>query len=383
MKIAYSSRLKQKLKEKQAELDLENPLKQEELVDKLLQEVVDKKNRYLFYCPDVPFPIRTVITIYQISNMLNQMGYDTYILHEQHGFRPNWMLPEYLDAAKIKFLHEKNSNPKTDIPSFRFKQNDSIIIPDGFWQVMENLVELKINKIVFCMSYDGLAAAEIGINWSHLGFNTVLCVSDSLLEDYRSCWPELNYVKLPFYIEEYKTLDPLTIKPTIGLFIRSRKQAKALINVFYAKYPFLNLFQFKILRNLTQTQYIQSLQESAVVVIIDQNTGCNVPVIEAIAAGKPVIAVVNRGFNHVPQLPNIIGTEVDDLFEVAEILGEFCNRWLVNPTEDFGFPVDQKLVNQFSEANTRAITEIVFGNLQNEVQTRFETIQKILNDQHK
>ena len=151
-------------------------------------------------------------------------------------------------------------------------------------------------------------------------------------EDYESVWPFFNYHVLPYQLKEVTPLDPLEIGPNIGLAMRDRNDAQALINLFYNKYPYLNVFQFKVLRKLDTENYLDHLKHCALMVFTDRNAGHPAPPLEAIACNVPVITPYQRGMSHLQENTNIHWVYDDDMFTLVETIKDYCLKWLENET---------------------------------------------------
>ena len=62
-----------------------------EKLNAIFEELGNKKNRYLFYCPDIPFANTMVKTIYEYANILKQAGFNAIVMHEVKPFKPDWL----------------------------------------------------------------------------------------------------------------------------------------------------------------------------------------------------------------------------------------------------------------------------------------------------
>lgn len=355
-------------------------------LEKIFDKLGNKENRYIFYCPDIPFPLSTVKVIYEYAKLMQDAGYNTLVLHDVKGFKPSWFQEEWV-ATDIKSdglsKKEKDSYSKSE---FAFDPTDTIIIPDGFWTVMQGFVEAKgLHKVVLVLGYGGMTAVEPGLDWGVLGFNDVVCVSEELKEDYKNIWPHLNYYVAPYTlsingIEEYKK--PISERtPTIGLSIRNREEAQQLINIFYSKYPYLDMFQFKIMKKLNTNDYLDSLSRLALLVLIDANAGCPAQSLEATALDIPVLATYGRGFRKISdQTDGLYFTPTDnghDLFSMAEQMATFCFTWLDSPTP---IVVDKSMLEIHKTENVRLALNEVAGALQQEKVKKFATIKQAVED---
>lgn len=300
-------------------------------LDKIFESIGNKKNRYLFYCPDIPFANSMVKVIYEYVHLLNSAGYNAQVLHEQTGFKPNWLKYDWIKDIEIGYLSDKKKQGGYSTPTWDFKPTDTVIIPDGFWEVMKSLYQItSLHKVVLCFGYSGLSTIDPGISWSLVGITDVICVSEQVRDDYKQLWPEMNYHVVGYEInfDKLEPIEPTEVKPIIGLMARSREDAQQIINIFFTKYPFLDLFQFKIMKKLNTDQYFEILRECAALVFIDEKAGYPAPPIEALAADVTVIAPYGRGMSHILKEKNIIWTSSNDNFLIVEELAGFCLDWL-------------------------------------------------------
>lgn len=300
-------------------------------LDVIFDELGNKQNRYLFYCPDVPFANSMVKVIYEYAYMLQNMGYNTTVLHEVKGFKPEWLKYDWIKDVKKGYLSERKKQGGHTNPVWDFKPTDTIIIPDGFWEIMRSIYEVKmIHKVVLCFGFSGLGTIDPGISWAHAGITDVICMSEQIKQDYEALWPNMNY-----YVTGYElAFDKLTPvekteqKPIIGLMTRSREDAQQIINLFYAKYPFLDLFQFKVLKKLDTNNYLEAIRQCIVIVFVDEKAGYPAPPIEALFANVPVIAPYGRGMSHLVKEEGVIWMSSNDNFLITEQLAGFCLDWL-------------------------------------------------------
>jgi len=314
----------------------------------IFEEIGNRQNRYLFYCPDIPFANSMVKIIYEYVTILNENGYNAIVLHEVKGFVPEWMDREFVKKIKREYLSEKQKD-KYSSPEWDFKPTDTIIIPDGFWETMKGLYEIKTpHKVVLCLGYSGLSTIDAGLNWNMVGVTDVICVSEKIRQDYEKIWPNMNYhvVGYQIDIEKFTPIEKIEQKPVIGLMARSREDAQQIINIFFGKYPFLDIFQFKILKKLSIQQYIDDLKKCSVLVFIDEKAGYPAPPLEALAADVPVIGYYGRGMSHIMNHPSMYWTSVNDNFTLVDDLAAFCLNWL----ETIPLKIeDKEILKEFSK----------------------------------
>lgn len=349
-------------------------------LEQVFLKLGNKENTYLFYCPDMPFGTTSVKAIYEFAYKLQKLGFSTKILHEGYGFKANWFKDEWVKDVKIDYIQGQNSAKSNkrahENANYRFNPTDTIIIPEGFWSLTEQFKDIKpLNKIILALGYGGLMTAEPGLDWSHFGFTDVICLTERLKQDYQLVWPHFTYHVVPYSINQEQFSQPPIDKvyPAIGLSIRNREEAQAIINIFYNRYPYLDLFEFKVLKKLDTKHYAETLRHCACLLFIDQAAGCPAPPLEAISAGVPIISVFGRGVEHLAKQPGIQWVETSDFFVITEVLAAFCIQWLQGPTVQIE---DKTVLENFSDEKVNAALLETFNNLQ---QTKIQTFTAIKN----
>ena len=372
----FSENLDASFKRKNIPLEIrkENDLN---LIKDFLGEINNKENRYIFYCPDLTFPLQSLRTIYQTVSKLKELGFKSYVLHENKGFKADWLREEY----NVDILYV-NTDTKKKSYSFPLKPNDTFIVPDGFIGIMESVYDnVAITKIVYLMSYEGIAVIKQH-DWSSLGFNKVISVSQELIDDYRAIYPQLDYYYLPFYVNTQNIKpreDVENLKPIITLFSRNKKEASQLINIFYNKYGFLNVFDFRVIRTLDSDAYYKAISESCLMVVIDGESGCMVPPLEASYFGVPVIMYENRSVKHLDFYADKITKVPKDIFFITEEIASFCLAYLGKSNIGAYIPIENK---EYSIKNFNKKI-LLFEDLQQQLELRFNNVLKAKENENK
>jgi hypothetical protein len=347
-------------------------------VEVIFEELVGKKNRYLLYCPDIPFACSLVKIVYEYAKQMIDLGYDARVLHEEKGFKPNWLDLDWVKDVKVDYL----STPKeSKSPEYKFKPSDTVIVPDGFFSIMKSFYEIKpLHKVVLALGYNGLATMEPGVNWGTLGFKDVICISDGIKKQYEKTLPGLNYYTSSYLINDdlLEPVDIKEIKPVIGLMARDRELAAKIINIFTNKYPFFSYFQFKILKKLSVKKYCEELRTCSVLVFADDKSAIPAPIVETIKSQIPVITHENRFLENFKGIDSINVVEVNDEFGFADMLAKFCEVWSSVSTNDFkGISIEgEALLEQFSEKNLKTSVSKIMNTLQEEKIKVFSAIEK-------
>src|ERR1035437_2852829 len=190
-------------RKKQFEQSLPLEKRQEKRYDKLdtiFEEIANKSNRYLLYCPDIPFACSLVKIIYEYAKVMKDLGYTVVILHEEEGFKPNWLDFDWTKDIPKGYLSSKKDKKQA---AWDFLPSDTIIIPDGFFSIIKGFYQVNpLHKIVLAVGYNGLASMEPGMNWGGLGFKDVICISEKIRDNYKSLFPSLNYYTTNYIINK-------------------------------------------------------------------------------------------------------------------------------------------------------------------------------------
>jgi len=342
----YSEQLAEAFRKKNLEkLSPEDKAERElNLINDFIQGIDEKTNRILFYCPDMEFPSRSLVTIYQFSNLLNKLGYNSIVLHEEYGFKPTWLDTKF-EHLQVQYLSSKKDKIKKQNKShasFTFKANDTVIVPDGFWYIMENLAEEK-----------------------------TISVGQNLMIDHQTLFPYIKFEHIPYVIDEAKPIENKTeIKPEIGLFVRNKREAAQIINAFVNKYPMLSVWQFKVLRKLNSNNYIDQLAKSAILVVHDPMSGCVVPPLEAISVNIPVLLAKTRNVEHLQSADNIIACD-DSIFAVVDELAAFCYNWMFESNETIYKGFNQEPLLAHKEDAVREKLDTYFESNQINIKEKF------------
>lgn len=342
--MKFSDRIKKGFADKRREALPEEKKKevQTQKIEQVFEKLVSKENRYIFYCPDIPFATSLMKTIYQIAYEGKEAGFNTLVLHEVPGFNPrNFLKEEWVKDVPVKYIQKKQSKHKIST-TFSFDATDTIIIPDGFWSVMEAFHDVKgLQKVVLAVGYGGIITTPPGLNWAELGFTDVICTNEFIAQEYSSLWPWLNYHIVPYYIDDYSfiPLERGEVYPAIALSCRSREMANSILNVFYNHYPFLDLIDFKILKRLDSTEFQDVLSHCSCLVLVDEQAAdCPTPY-EALKLNVPSIVSYGRGYEEIANLtkdiPNSMFFTSTDVFEIATAIAEFCYGWLYRENDVF------------------------------------------------
>ena len=118
-------------------------------LDSVLEELKNNKNRYIFYCPDIAIVNNLSKLIYETAYEAYKAGYSVLVLHEIDGFKCKWLYEneayKHLREVPVDYIIKKKSKKSNKTKSnYAFKPADTLIIPDQFQEMLDNLIDVKI-----------------------------------------------------------------------------------------------------------------------------------------------------------------------------------------------------------------------------------------------
>jgi hypothetical protein len=328
------------MKESRIENSSEDFKKQYKLktLDAVLDDLSNNKNRYIFYCPDIAIVNSLTKLIYETAYEAQKAGYSVMILHEVDGFKCKWLYEseeyKHLKSVPVDYVIKQKSKKSTKTKSnYAFKPSDTLIIPDQFQEMLDNLVDVKIlQKVVFVTSFIGLATLQFGMDYKALGVSKLLFTEKTLAAGYNSLF-QVESVFIDNYPinKMFSPRDEASVLPLISISnIGSNEFVQQVINIFYNKYPNLRVFNFRVLDRGNINMYLENLKRAALVLMLDKTVNSSQMIYEAFACGCPVGSIKRS------EIETEIAEEIyfgDTAFEIADNLALFCQAWLNNRTD--------------------------------------------------
>lgn len=345
-------------------------------LDTIISEINNNKNRYIFYCPDIVLVNTLVKLIYETAYEFHKNGNEVVILHEMNGFKCNWLLKDknykHLSELKLDYIiQKKGAKTKRTTNNYSFKVSDTLIVPDQFIEMFDNLLEVKLmQKVLLITSHVGISSIQPGANLKSLGINKVLFTEEKLKNDYEILFNDTEYLELTNYpINEdiFKDRIEKEIAPFITVSqIGNNDFVQQVINIFYNKYPNLKFFNFRLLDRNSLSLYVENLQKAAGLLILDKNLNSLQMIHEALSMGCPVFTTKRREIN------DTLGSSITlgiDAFEIADNLASYCQYWLTEKTSEVDNEAKSLVDNSFRtyENFNKQISEITTNLKQNRV----------------
>src|SRR5256885_155664 len=122
-----------------------------------LEEIIgglnNKKNRDIFYCPDIALGNPLIKMIYEGAYQAKQAGYDVTILHEMNGFRAKWLYEseDYKEYRSLKteyVINKVSSKSKRTKNLYAFRTSDTLIVTDAYQDMLENILNEEALRLI-------------------------------------------------------------------------------------------------------------------------------------------------------------------------------------------------------------------------------------------
>ena len=261
-----------------------------------LKEVIgnleNKNFRLYFFTLDTKGnPTAGIANIYEHVKLLNELGYQAYILHEKNDYKlvgdeNGFGIADWLGEEYAKLPHASIEGQELMI-----SPSDFIIIPEIFSNIMDQVKSFPCKKIVLSQSYDYLLELlPVGKRWDFdYGFNDVITTSKKQAVYVKSLFPSIMTHVVPVSIPEYFKPTGKPKIPVVAILTRNAGDAAKLAKAFYLQFPIYKWVTFKELRGLSREKFATELEKCFLAVWIDDQAGFGTFPLEAIECNTPVI----------------------------------------------------------------------------------------------
>jgi hypothetical protein len=307
-------------------------------IDKIkmsLSNLNDKKNKIMFFVPDVNgVPAASIYELYFHGSVLKSAGYDVYMLTETNKFQ----IPDFIEKELTELNHvSMESNTLTVSPE------DLIIIPEIFTNVMEQTKNLPCMRVVLFQSIDNATKALLpGYDWTMFGINQILTTSKTMerfVEEFygRGKFSMRSYnVSVPEY---FKNKFPLK-RPVISILTRNENELDKLIKLFLSKYPQYRWLNFEPMltnskppKHLRRKDFAEKLGKNFAALWIDRISSHALFPLECMKAGTIPISYIpdvtpeyligadGKGVQNA-------GVWTDDFFQIPTLIADTLRKFL-------------------------------------------------------
>lgn len=243
-----------------------------------------------FLTPDLGVPSGGPKVIYQTVDMLNEMGYNAFIMHKQRYFRC-----KYAKSLKnLKYVYLEDSQ--------YIDPEDILVIPEPDVLVMDAILNLKCKKVVFNQNWAYTYAQfrqlknSEKVKYQQLGFHDVLTVTEKIKDFLEfSMGEDLNIGVMHPYLSNNFKAKPLKDKVHRIAFMPRKNHDKfqEIFSTLYAKSK--DEIVWEQIDNKSEEQVAQILNDCTMFLALGYPEGLSLPPLEAMKSGCVVLGYSGYG----------------------------------------------------------------------------------------
>ena len=362
-----------------------------EKIKKSLDNITNKKSKFLFCLPDIESPSASIYEIYFHASVVKGMGYDVIILTEKQDFvKPNWIEEELTNHKHLTMTDS----------SFTVGPEDIMVIPEVFSNVMEQTKKLPCMRIGLLQSVDYMMNGLIpGTDWSSFGINNIITTSNTLKE-----WVEIFYGKNKFNIDVYNIGIPdyfeksdIPQKPVISIIGRNPNEVSKFVKLFFAKYPQYRWVTFdpmltksKPPQQMRRVDFAKRLKENFAAIWIDRISSFGTFPLECMKSGvipiclKPDITpdyIIEKDEQGNPvKIADDCGYWTTNYYDLPLVAGEILIKFL----DDSILPELYEKMSSIAENYTQKISETQLEEIYNKyISQRISLLSGAIGDNQK
>jgi len=330
-----------------------------EKVRQSLNNIVNKKSKFLFCIPDSPSPTASVYEMYFHATVVKNMGYEVIIMVE----RGDYVVPTWIESELTSYKHISMSDPKLTVGP-----EDIMVIPEVYSNIMEQTKNLPCVRIGLLQSVDYMMNALIpGTDWTSFGIHDIITTSETLKE-----WVDLFYnkkFKINVYnigIPDYFEKSTIPQKPIISVVGRNQNEISKFVKLFFNKYPQYNWVTFdpmvtksKPPQPMRRVDFAKRLQGNFAAVWVDRISSFGTFPLECMKSGvipiclKPDIMpeyMINRDENNIP-ISAIDGAGVwtNNYYDLPILTGEVLIKFLDDSINEEIYTEMNNVVSKYTQ----------------------------------
>lgn len=338
---------------------------EQEQIEKIrvsLDNLINKKSKFLFCVPESVNPVASVYEIYFHATVVKNMGYDVIMMVE----KGDYVIPSWIEKELTNHKHIAMSDPKLMVGP-----EDIMVVPEAYSNVMEQTKNLPCVKIGLLQSVDYMINSLIpGTDWSSFNYNDIITTSQSIKE-----WMNMFYgnkfnikvynVGIPEYFEKSKVPQ----KPIISVIGRNPNEISKFVKLFYAKYPQYNWVTFdpmvtksKPPQPMRRVDFAKRLQGNFAAVWIDRISSFGTFPLECMKSGvipiclKPDIMpeyMIERDENGVP-IKAVDGGGVwsNNYYDLPVLTGEVLIKFLDDSITQELYDTMDRIVARYNQGES-------------------------------
>jgi len=341
-----------------------------------LNNIVNKKSKFLFVVPESQSPVASVYEIYFHATVVKNMGYETLILVE----KGDYIIPTWIEKELTQFKHIPMSDPKLMVGP-----EDIMVIPEVYSNVMEQTKNLPCQRIGLLQSVDYMMNSLIpGTDWTSFNIHDIITTSETLKEWVETFQGNKFNIKtynigIPSYFERSETPQ----KPVVSVIGRNANEISKLVKLFFSKYPQYSWVTFdpmltksKPPQQMRRVDFAKRLQGNFAAVWVDRIASFGTFPLECMKSGvipiclKPDITpeyILERTSGETGQAVKIAdgaGLWTDNFYDLPVLVGEVLVKFLDDAISPQLYNEMEAIAEKYNQENAeKRLQEIYQGYL--------------------
>ena len=316
---------------------------EQEMIEKIkgsIANIESKANRIYFFVQDTRGNAKASIKyLYDMALALKNDGHNVIMLYEKKEFTPvtSWLNDSY-EVLPHQCLEGAN---------LAISPEDTLIIPEIFGFIMEQVKNLPCGKIVLCQAYDHIfETLTPGATWQQFGFMKCITTSELQKEHISKIMKNVSIDVIEPVIADVFEKQQFPPKPIIGIVAREQREGLNVIKEFYVKYPQYRFFTFRDLRGMSQEEFANSVKECFLGVWVDPTSSFGTFPLECMKTGIPVVGKIP---NLTPTwMTETNGVWIDNVIQLPDVIADICQTWLEDNLKPELYTEGEKTAEKFT-----------------------------------
>ncbi len=356
-----------------------------EKIKKSLDNIKNKKTKFLFCVADTQMPVASTYEVYFHANVVKKMGYNVTILTERGDYIiPTWIESELTDHKHVSMMDAKLTVSPEDV----------MIIPEVFTNIMEQTKDLPCIRIVLFQSVDYMLNSLLpGTDWKSFNITNVITTSESLKEFLQTYYglTKFNTKVYNIGIPDYFKDTDIPKKPIISIVGRNANEISKIVKLFFSKYPQYSWITFdpmltktKPAQPMRRIEFANRLRENFAAIWIDRIASLGTFPLECMKSGvlpiclKPDITpeyLIDRDEDNIAVSVNSeAGIWTSDYYEIPSIIADAILNYLQDGIPDALYNNMKEVSEKYNQKNAEEELSKIYTEFLNERINIFENI---------
>jgi hypothetical protein len=338
-------------------------------VNASLNNIIDKKSKFLFCMPESQAPAASIYEIYFHATVVKRMGYNVFIMVEKGDYIP----PAWIEKELTDHKHVPTSDPKLTVGP-----EDVMVVPEVYTNIMEQTKNLPCLRIGLLQSVDYMVNSLVpGTDWRTFGISDIITTSLTLKNLVESFYgSKFNIKTYNIGIPDYFEKSNVPQKPIISVIGRNPNEISKFVKLFFSKYPQYNWVTFdpmltksKPPQTMRRIDFARRLQGNFAAVWIDRIASFGTFPLECMKCGtipvclKPDIIpdyMIERDAEGKPlKVSDGAGVWTDNYYDLPVLAGEVLIKFLDDSILPALYESMDKVAEKYTQKNAEMeLTEI-------------------------